>query len=125
MAALIELAGDILARFPDIRPRNVVAHSDVAPTRKMDPGELFDWRLLAEYGIGLWPDEADAVVLDPDAVAEMLSAFGYCHGRTASPPIKAFQRHFRPERVNGRIDFETVRRLAGLLALCEAAGNTT
>ena len=115
---LIELAGDILARFPDIPARNVVAHSDVAPTRKMDPGELFDWRLLAEYGIGLWPDEADAVVLDPDAVAEMLLAFGYCVvDRFAA--IKAFQRHFRPERVNGRIDFETVRRLAGLLALCE------
>jgi N-acetylmuramoyl-L-alanine amidase len=118
MAALIELAGDILARFPDIRPRNVVAHSDVAPTRKMDPGELFDWRLLAEYGIGLWPDEADAVVLDPDAVAQMLSAFGYCTANRFAA-IKAFQRHFRPERVNGRIDFETVRRLAGLLALCE------
>jgi N-acetylmuramoyl-L-alanine amidase len=118
MAALIELAGDILARFPDIPARNVVAHSDVAPTRKMDPGELFDWRLLAEYGIGLWPDEADAAVLDPDAVSEMLSAFGYAtDDRFAA--IKAFQRHFRPERVNGRVDFETVRRLAGLLALCE------
>lgn len=118
MAALIELAGDILARHPDIRPRNVLAHSDVAPTRKMDPGELFDWRLLAEYGIGLWPEEADAAVLDPDAVTEMLSAFGYAtHDRFAA--IRAFQRHFRPERVNGRIDFETVRRLAGLLALCE------
>lgn len=124
MAALIELAGDILARHPDIRPRNVLAHSDVAPTRKMDPGELFDWRLLAEYGIGLWPEEADAAVLDPDAVAEMLSAFGYAtHDRFAA--IRAFQRHFRPERVNGRIDFETVRRLAGLLALCERGGSTT
>ena len=87
MAALIELAGDILARFPDIRPRNVVAHSDVAPTRKMDPGELFDWRLLAEYGIGLWPDEADALVLDPDAVSHMLAAFGYATA-TTSPPSR-------------------------------------
>ncbi len=50
MAALIELAGDILARFPEIPARNVVAHSDVAPTRKMDPGELFDWRLVARRG---------------------------------------------------------------------------
>lgn len=124
MAALIELAGDILARHPDIRPRNVVAHSDVAPTRKMDPGELFDWRLLAEYGIGLWPEEADAAVLDPDAVTEMLSVFGYAtEDRFAA--IKAFQRHFRPERVNGRIDFETVRRLAGLLTLCERSGSTS
>jgi N-acetylmuramoyl-L-alanine amidase len=120
MAALIELAGDILARFPELPARHVRAHSVVAPPRKMDTGERCDWRLLAEYGIGLWPDEADAVVLDPDAVAEMLSAFGYAtHDRFAA--IKAFQRHFRPERVNGRIDFETVRRLAGLLALCEHA----
>lgn len=118
MAALIELAGDILARRPEIPPRNVVAHSDVAPTRKMDPGELFDWRLLAEYGIGLWPEEADALMLEPDAVMSMLAAFGYAtNDRFAA--IKAFQRHFRPERVNGRIDFGTVRRLAGLLALCE------
>lgn len=117
MAALIELAGDILARRPEIPPRNVVAHSDVAPTRKMDPGELFDWRLLAEYGIGLWPEEADALMLEPDAVMSMLAAFGYAtNDRFAA--IKAFQRHFRPERVNGRIDFGTVRRLAGLLALC-------
>lgn len=118
MAALIELAGDILARHPDILPRNVVGHSDVAPTRKMDPGELFDWRMLADYGIGLWPDEADAAVLDPEAVTAMLAAFGYAtEDRFAA--IKAFQRHFRPERVNGRIDFETARRLTGLLALCE------
>ncbi|HSO41820.1 MAG TPA: N-acetylmuramoyl-L-alanine amidase [Rhodospirillales bacterium] len=118
MAALIELAGDILARHPEIPPRNVVAHSDVAPTRKMDPGELFDWRLLAEYGIGLWPEEADALMLDPDGVAGMLAAFGYAT-RDRFAAIRAFQRHFRPERVNGRIDFGTVRRLAGLLALCE------
>jgi N-acetylmuramoyl-L-alanine amidase len=119
MAALIELAGDILARHPGIPPRNVVGHSDVAPTRKMDPGELFDWRMLADYGIGLWPDEGDAAPLDADAVCTMLAGYGYSIADRIAA-IKAFQRHFRPERVNGRIDFETVRRLVGLLALCKA-----
>ncbi len=116
-AALIELAGDILARHA-IPARNVVGHSDVAPSRKMDPGELFDWRALAAAGIGLWPEESDSCIRDPDAVAEMLTAFGYSTADRFAA-IKAFQRHFRPERVNGRIDFATARRLAGLLALCE------
>ncbi len=51
MAALIALAGDILTRHP-ILTRNVVGHSDVAPSRKQDPGELFDWHALAAAGIG-------------------------------------------------------------------------
>lgn len=117
MAALVELAGDILARHP-IPPRNVVGHSDVAPTRKMDPGELFDWPRLAAAGIGLWPDEGEAAGLDAEAVCAMLGRFGYATGDRFAA-VKAFQRHFRPERVNGRIDFATIRRLAGLLDLCE------
>lgn len=117
IAALIELSRDILARHP-IPPRNVVGHSDVAPARKMDPGELFDWPRLAAAGIGLWPEEGEAPMLEPDAVTGMLAAFGYAtEDRFAA--LKAFQRHFRPARVNGRIDFETVRRLSALLALCE------
>ena len=54
MEALVELGRAILARHP-IPPARVLGHSDVAPTRKTDPGELFDWRALAEAGIGLWP----------------------------------------------------------------------
>jgi N-acetylmuramoyl-L-alanine amidase len=54
IAALIDLAGGILARHP-IPPSRVLGHSDVAPARKQDPGELFPWRHLAEFGIGLWP----------------------------------------------------------------------
>lgn len=116
-SALIELASDIVARHA-IPARNVVGHSDVAPCRKMDPGELFDWPALAAAGIGLWPEEADDCILDPDAIAGMLATFGYSTADRFAA-IKAFQRHFRPERVTGRVDFATARRLAGLLAMCE------
>jgi len=106
------LAQDILGRHP-IPARNVVAHSDVAPTRKMDPGEFFPWKIMADAGIGLWPGEADALDMSPDMVKTSLQTFGYdCENLNAA--IKAFQRHFRPARVNGRIDAETARRALGL-----------
>lgn len=116
--ALVSLAGGILSRWP-IPPRNVVGHADVAPQRKMDPGELFDWPLLARAGIGVWPEEADACVLEEDAVRAMLAEIGY---ETANlfATLKAFQRHFRPERVNGRIDWQTARLARGLCTLLAA-----
>jgi N-acetylmuramoyl-L-alanine amidase len=118
MAALVELARDIIARQP-IPPRNVVGHSDVAPRRKMDPGELFDWRRLARAGIGLWPAEADKCILDPDAVGPMLSAIGY-ETEDLFFTLKAFQRHYRPARVNGRLDWETARLVRALAHQCTA-----
>jgi N-acetylmuramoyl-L-alanine amidase len=115
MAALLALAGAILGRHP-IPARNVVGHSDVAPRRKMDPGELFDWPRLAAAGIGLWPEESETCDLDPGGIDAMLAAVGYeVVDRFAA--LRAFQRHFRPARVNGRIDFETARRLRGLVDL--------
>ena len=116
MAALEDLARGILARHP-IEARNVVGHSDVAPRRKMDPGELFDWPRLAAAGIGLWPDSAPADEADADEVKAMLADFGY---ETEDPgmTVTAFQRHFRPGRVDGRVDGDTAGRLRGLLALC-------
>ena len=122
MAALIDLAHDTLARHP-IAPWRVLGHSDVAPTRKQDPGELFDWAALAAAGIGLWLAAAEA--LDPvPSVAEfqaMLARYGYCvprHGRLDDETrtvVTAFQRHFRPEAVTGEIDGETAARLESLL----------
>ena len=116
MAALETLASGILERHA-ISPRNVVGHADVAPSRKKDPGELFDWARLARAGIGLWPETPATDVGPADAMLAMLDEYGYGIG-DSKRAIEAFQRHFRPARVDGRADAETAGRLAGLLALC-------
>ncbi len=118
MEALIGLA-QAISRRHHIPARNIVGHSDVAPARKTDPGELFNWQRLAKSGIGLWPDGAvPASARDEDVVA-MLMSFGY---DTADMPatIKAFQRHFRPEHVDGVADNETIGRLIRLLDITAA-----
>lgn len=115
MEAVIRLCLGVLSRH-SIAPRNVVGHSDVAPTRKQDPGELFPWARLKTYGIGLWPfDGGERADLAPEAVLTMLAAYGYDITEPAAA-IAAFQRHFRPERVDGIADFETIGRLQRLLA---------
>lgn len=115
IAALIELCRDILARNRAIEPRNVVGHSDIAPQRKIDPGRRFPWKTLADAGIGLWP-RAGGRPLDGDLHAA-LQRYGYAPP-VAVPPreiVKAFQRHFRPAKVDGMADPETRTLLAGLL----------
>lgn len=112
MAALVTLAEDILARHA-IAPRNVVGHSDVAPRRKTDPGELFDWRRLAGRGIGLWPEPAEG----PGETAEivsLLAGIGY-ETEDLAATVRAFQRRFRPSLIDGAADAETVGLAAGLL----------
>ena len=115
MAALEELASDILDRHP-IPARNVVGHSDVAPGRKTDPGEKFDWTRLAAVGIGLWPGDRDSA--DAVDVSAMLSEYGYDITDEAAA-ITAFQRHFYPETLDGRADSGTAGRLRALLGLCD------
>ena len=116
MAALETLAAAIIERHP-IPPRNVVGHADVAPARKTDPGERFDWRRLAAKGIGVWPKRAAPVDADGDAVNDMLAGYGYDTADSAAA-ITAFQRHFRPSRLDGIADADTVGRLKALLDLC-------
>jgi N-acetylmuramoyl-L-alanine amidase len=120
MATLIELAGEILARHP-IPPQRVLGHSDVAPLRKEDPGELFDWARLAAAGIGLWPGETEP--RDPPGAAEtkrQLARFGYGYlDDDPAAAITAFQRHFRPAKLTGEMDPETAGRLAALLDLVD------
>ncbi len=111
MAAFEELAKAILGRH-SIPARNVVGHSDVAPRRKEHPGELFDWRHLAGCGIGLWPDATASA--DADDVMQMLGRFGY-ETEDAAATLRAFQRRFRPARIDGVGDAETTGLLADLL----------
>jgi N-acetylmuramoyl-L-alanine amidase len=110
ITALIALARDIVARHA-IPAARVLGHSDVAPARKQDPGELFDWARLAEAGIGLWPKKVAKAEGDARA---MLQRFGY--DPAAAGVIAAFQRHFRPARIDGVVDEETLGRLAALVA---------
>ena len=113
MRSVIGLCKKILLRHP-IPARNVVGHSDVAPARKSDPGELFDWRRLAGEGIGVWPEEAEVLEMDRDVVAAHLETVGY-DVSDFPKALRAFQRHYRGERVTGRIDAGTARRLSGLV----------
>lgn len=124
MDALLDLVGAIIRRHP-IDPRNVVAHSDIAPSRRQDPGELFDWARLAEAGVGLWPTSvADPVgegrplrLGDQGAAVRRRQArlreVGYGlpvdgdFGAATAAVVRAFQRHFRQSRVDGVIDAGT------------------
>jgi N-acetylmuramoyl-L-alanine amidase len=115
MAAVCDLCLAIQARHP-IPPRNVVAHSDVAPDRKEDPGELFDWAGLAANGVGLWPRADGAAEGDP---LRLLGRIGYRTDLPLPVLLRAFQRHWRPERVDGVTDRAT---LARLNAVAAAAG---
>jgi N-acetylmuramoyl-L-alanine amidase len=132
LAAVEALCRDIIARHA-IRPERVLAHSDVAPTRKKDPGEKFPWARLAQAGIGHWVGPEPVSWADPgmarDAagplvadVQALLARYGYGIEATGGFDPKtefvvtAFQRHFRPERVDGRIDQSTVTTLERLIA---------
>ncbi|SCA57424.1 N-acetylmuramoyl-L-alanine amidase, family 2 [Candidatus Terasakiella magnetica] len=88
--AVITLCKSILSRHM-IEPRNIIGHSDVAPTRKMDPGELFPWELLAHEGIGIGEFEGEAS-------QETLAEFGY-DITDWQAALTAFNRHFRPENL--------------------------
>ena len=121
MAALHELAHEILSRHP-IPPRHVLGHSDVAPGRKFDPGELFDWPRLARAGVGLWPaDKCQTGTPVTGDGERLLDQFGYGIGvsaETRATAIEAFQRHFRPSRIDGVMDHETYGRLGALCQQC-------
>jgi N-acetylmuramoyl-L-alanine amidase len=112
MDALATLAAGIVERHA-IPSARVLAHSDVAPTRKQDPGELFDWAWLAGRGIGLWP-AADAPAKPGDPAA-LLVAIGY---EAAGPDdVAAFQRRYRSGLIDGIIDDETALRIGQVASL--------
>ena len=129
--AVIALASDICARNA-LQPERVLAHSDVAPQRKSDPGEKFPWARLAAAGVGHWVEPAP--LRDGPSLRErdegepvehlqtLLSLYGYgveIGGRYDAATVavvRAFQRHFRPALVDGIADVSTVDTLRKLLA---------
>jgi N-acetylmuramoyl-L-alanine amidase len=133
--AVIALCRDIIARVK-IPPDFVLAHSDVAPTRKQDPGEKFPWAKLHQSGVGLWVKPAPIAASggaarslkegdSGSAVAELQKEFAeYGYGLPATGSfdkltkavVTAFQLHFRPERIDGVADASTQATLRALLA---------
>jgi N-acetylmuramoyl-L-alanine amidase len=128
--AIVKLAKDIVTRY-NIPPTRVVAHSDIAPQRKTDPGPAFPWKTLYDAGIGAWPD-APAVALhlagrdpkapvDVAALEDKLERYGYdtatdgVFDDRARRVIAAFQMHFRPSDYAGNPDAETDAIAAALL----------
>lgn len=132
MAAVIALCQDIVVRN-EIPATRVLAHSDVSPGRKIDPGEKFDWARLHAAGVGHWvppapldPAEVGYGVGDCDALigttTALLAQYGY--GITpadtlddpSSKVVRSFQLHFRPARPDGRVDRSTLATLQALMA---------
>lgn len=129
-AAVIALCKDILARHK-IPAARVLAHSDVAPGRKQDPGEKFPWAALHRAGVGHWVEPAaieDGPFLAGDCGAPvselqmLLGDYGYgvsvsgSYDAATRDAVAAFQRHFRPARVDGVADRSTRQTLAALIA---------
>jgi N-acetylmuramoyl-L-alanine amidase len=111
MAGLERLLSGILARW-SIPPAGVIAHSDMAPARKIDPGPRFDWRRLARQGLSIWPDQPG----DPEApLHQSLTAIGYPDA-PAEARLGAFRLRFRPfargaESAGDRAVAESVARM--------------
>lgn len=120
---LIErLTKDIVERY-NIDPTDVVAHSDIAPLRKSDPGPLFPWQRLALLGIGAWPDDATVTkyidgrnkrdMASVSVIQQALARYGYQIPQSGElddetkQVIKAFQMHFRAQDFSGVPDVET------------------
>ena len=129
-ALLVRLTGEILERFPEIDPVDVVGHSDIAPDRKVDPGPRFPWRQLYEQGIGAWYDEETVDkyrehfrqdLPNIALIQRALLAYGYRIDETGENDpqtrfvVRAFQMHFRPSDHSGRIDQETSAILFALI----------
>ena len=130
MSAVLELSRDIINRH-NIAAERVLAHSDVAPGRKLDPGEKFDWRLLHEGGIGHWVEPAPVAgglflqrgdQGEPvEAVQALLAAYGYdllvdgSYDANTAAVVEAFQRHFRTDQVDGIADQSTIDTLKALI----------
>ncbi len=135
IAALVDLLDDIRSRWT-IPNARILGHSDIAPARKADPGELFPWAALAAAGHGLWAEPAPApgAPLAPGAegpgvfaLQAGLASLGYAcrpsglHDGETQTVVTAFQRHWAPSRIDGVADGATRARLIALLRLARDA----
>ncbi|SUD91476.1 N-acetylmuramoyl-L-alanine amidase [Psychrobacter phenylpyruvicus] len=123
------LVQDIAARY-EIEPTNIIGHSDMAPSRKIDPGAKFPWeQLYRQYGVGAWYDESDKQQFMADGsfksasipeIKQLFSDYGYQINdsnewdKPSRDVIYAFQLHFRPQKINGVMDLETYAILRAL-----------
>ena len=134
MRSVVALVGDIVERN-NIPPANILAHSDIAPLRKKDPGELFDWRLLHNAGLGIWVEPSPVIAGKAigcgdrgKAVRDFQINLGRLGFEITADGIfdeltlactRAFQRHFRPQKVDGIADISTHDTLKRLLAISQ------
>jgi len=124
--AVQDLVRGVMARHA-LNAADVIGHSDIAPGRKIDPGELFPWEHLARAGIGRWPMLSGTKhLLSTDQAMSLLSQIGYATplstelgadllGKTTDV-IEAFQRHYRPRKIDGHLDGETLALIQTLAA---------
>ncbi len=126
---VIQLLKDISERY-EISPKNILAHSDIAPTRKTDPGPKFPWEMLAkEHNIGAWYEEEDKLSfmdekefnkLSVEDIKNELRKYGYSVNESdewdkdSMKVVYAFQLHFNPKNVSGEMDLETYAILKAL-----------
>lgn len=110
IAAVIKLCKELMAKY-DISPASVIGHSDIAITRKIDPGHLFPWQALADEGVGLWPapsemdhQAAEDLVVRSDALHELLCGLGYDPSKELGETVRAFHRHYSPEKFTVETD---------------------
>jgi N-acetylmuramoyl-L-alanine amidase len=126
--AVMELAADIITRH-HIKACDVLGHSDIAPGRKTDPGELFPWKDLAARGIGLWPEDTMTLAghVDMTGALRRLSEIGYAVPMTpelgsdilnpdsaVTDVVASFQGRYRQSKVDGILDAETAARIAAV-----------
>ncbi len=126
---VVALVKDIVKRH-NIRPENVVGHSDIAPQRKVDPGPKFPWKRLADEGLIVWPDAAKVAERLPEYQRELpdvawFQDHVFRHGfevprdgaldEQTQRVISAFQMKYRPAKYDGMPDAETAAILAALV----------
>ena len=120
ISSLVNLCKKLIKKYK-IKKKNVIGHSDIAPLRKIDPGENFPWKYLAKNKVGIWHDYEPNLLRkfrrtkvlipqDKKRFVKNLNKIGYCLSAHNKPffikTISAFQRHFRKELINGILDQE-------------------